>query len=140
MHNSRQHSVEKYRPAERDFNSAPDDLYGQRIEQDSGEQCQSEHQRKGQRHCAIKNQHWRDVDVRVIHPIERWNKVLRDLRHQHEHEQYSKENHLRPVTTKTSSRCERSTAGASFACPSSARILKSFTVPMNKPEGKTPPT
>src|SRR6266404_7375268 len=139
MHDSCEHSVENYRPAERDFNFAPDYLHGERVEQNSGKQRQPEHQRKRQRHCAVKNQHRRNVNVRVIHPIQRRNKKFRDLRDHHQNQKYTKENHFRPVTTNTSSKCERSTAGATLAWPSSSRTLKLFTVPRNKPEGKTPP-
>src|SRR5205085_7903959 len=48
--------------------------------------------------------------------------------------------HFLPVTTKTSSRCERSTAGVTRAWLSSSRTRKLWIVPTSNPEGKTPPT
>src|SRR5205823_9881356 len=112
----------------------------QSVEQNSSKQCQAKHQGKRQRHRAVKNQDWHDVDVGVIHPIKRRNKEFRNLRDQDKNKQNKKENHFRPVTTNTSSRCDSSTAGVSCACPSSSRTRKVFTTPISKPEGNTPPT
>src|SRR5206468_12589581 len=64
----------------------------------------------------------------------------RILSHPDQEYQKKKECHLRPVTTNTSSRCERSTAGVTCACPSNSRTRKLLTTPTSKPEGKTPPT
>src|SRR5690242_20945251 len=140
MHNSREHSVDKYRRAQRDFNFAAEHLHGQGIQQNACEQRHPQHQWKRQGHRAVKDQDRRDVNVGVVHPIQRRNEKLRDLGDDQQNEQYDKENHFRPVTTNTSSKWESSTAGASLACPSSARTLKLFTVPISKPDGKTPPT
>src|ERR1700730_12917047 len=140
MHDSCEHSVEKYRPAERDFYSRAKHLHGKRVEQDAGKKRQREHQRKRQCYRAVKHDHGHDVNVRIVHPRERRNKKFCDLRDQDKHQQYKKENHFRPITTKTSSKCDMSTAGASCACPSSSRTRKLFTVPVSRPDGKTPPT
>src|ERR1051326_462155 len=140
MHNSRQHSVKQYRPSNRDFNFATNHVHGQEIKQNSSEQRQRQHERKRQRHGAIKNNDRHNVDVRIVHPTHRRNEIFRDLGQQHEDEQNEEKNHFRPVTTKTSSRCDISTAGASFACPSSSRTRKFFTVPISSPDGNTPPT
>src|SRR5207244_4681380 len=103
-------------------------------------QRQRQHQRKRQRHRTVKNNHWHDVNVRIVHPIDWRNVKLRNLCDQHQDHQNEEENHFRPVTTKTSSRCDKSTAGVSCACPSSSRKRKVFTTPISKPEGNTPPT
>src|ERR1700676_1760149 len=140
MHNSREHSVEKYRPAKGYFKWRPQDLHGQCVEQDAGKKSQPQNERKRQRHRAVKNDYRHNVNVGVVQHRQRRNEELGDLRDQYEHQQYKKENHFRPVTTNTSSRCDISTAGASCACPSNSRTRKLLTVPTSKPDGKTPPT
>src|SRR5438477_13114209 len=110
------------------------------IEQETRPECQHQHKRKRQRHGPVKHEHGRDVNMRVIHPIERRNKKLRDLGHENEKHQNHEENHFRPVTTKTSSSFDKSTAGLSCAWPSSSRTRKLLTVPTNSPGGNTPPT
>src|SRR5215472_13066915 len=140
MHNSRQHSVKQYRPSDGDFNFAGNHLHREHIQENAGKKGQRQHEWKRQRHGAIKNNYRDNVDMRVVHPTERRNEKLRDLRHQNEHKQNEEENHFRPVTTKTSSRCDMSTAGASLAWPSSSRTRKLLTVPIINPDGNTPPT
>src|SRR5437763_8130312 len=78
--------------------------------------------------------------MRIVQPRQCRDKQFRDLRYHHQNQQKKKEYHLRPVTTNTSSRCERSTAGVTCACPSNSRTRKLLTPPTSKPEGKTPPT
>src|SRR5438477_11796265 len=140
MHRSRPLSVKQYRRSHSDFNFPANHLHSEHIEQDPGVQRECEHERKGQRHCPIKDDHRDNVDMRVVEPGQRRDEKLRNLRNQHQHHQKKEEYHFRPVTTNTSSRCERSTAGVSCACPSNSRTRKVFTTPMSKPEGKTPPT
>src|SRR6266481_5069763 len=140
MHDSRQHSVEQYRPSQRNFNLRPDHLHGERVQQEASIQGQGEHERERQRHCPVKNDHRCDVNVRVVEPRQRRDEKFRDLRNEDENQQNKKEDHFRPVTTKTSSRCDKSTVGVSCACPSSSRTRKGLTAPINKPGGKTPPT
>src|SRR6266404_3442652 len=110
------------------------------VEQETGPECQHQHKGKGQRHGPVKDEHGRDINMGVVHPIERWNKKLHNLRHKNETHQNEEENHLRPVTTKTSSSFDKSTAGFSCAWPSSSRTRKLLTVPTNRPGGNTPPT
>src|SRR5262249_61904420 len=81
-----------------------DPLNRMRVEQTPGEECQSQHERKRQCHCAVENKHWHDVDVRIVEPRQRWDEKFGDLRHQHESQEKKEKNHLRPVTTKTSSK------------------------------------
>src|SRR5207253_3073445 len=73
-------------------------------------------------------------------PGKRLDKKFCYLSDHDDYQQKKKEYHFRPVTTNTSSRCERSTAGVSWACPSNSRTRKLFTRPISSPEGKTPPT
>src|SRR5439155_7632455 len=122
------------------FNLIAHYLHGKRIEQEPGVQGQRQHQGKRQRHCSVKDDYRHNVDMRIVEPGQRRDEKLRNLRNQHQDQQDKKEYHFRPVTTKTSSRCERSTAGVSCACPSNSRTRKVLTTPMSKPEGKTPPT
>src|ERR1043166_628092 len=140
MHDSREHSVEQYRPTQRNFNPRPNYLNGERVEQDAGIQSKREHERKRQRHRSVKDDHRHNINMRVVEPGQRRDEKFRDLRDEDESEENKKEDHFRPVTTKTSSKCDRSTAGVSCACPSSSRTRKLFTTPISKPEGKTPPT
>ena len=56
--------------------------------------------------------HRHNVNVRAVHPVERRQKKFRYLRDEHEKDENEKENHLCPVTTKTSSSRARSTAGS----------------------------
>src|ERR1041385_5590016 len=116
------------------------DLCCHRIQQKARPEYQDQKQRQGQGDGTVKDQHRGDVNVRVRHPIERRNEKFRDLRDEHENDQDGEENHLRPTTTKTSSSFVKSTAGTSFAWPSSSRTRKSLTLPINNPGGNTPPT
>src|SRR6266446_7334559 len=115
-------------------------MHCKRIEQEASVQGEREHERKRQRHCPIKNDHRHNVDVGVVEPGQRRDEKFCNLRDQDKYQQKKKEYHFRPVTTNTSSRCERSTAGVSWACPSNSRTRKLLTTPTSKPEGKTPPT
>src|SRR4029077_19085144 len=78
--------------------------------------------------------------MRVRHPIQRRNEEFRDLRDKDKNHQNTKENHLRPTTTNTSSIFVKSTAGVSCACPSNSRTRNSLTAPISSPGGNTPPT
>src|SRR6267378_4274771 len=140
MHDSRQHSVKQYRRAQRDFNMRAHYLCVEGVEQETGPECQHQDKGKRQRHGPIKHKHGRDINMCVVHPVERRNKKLRDLCRENEKHQDDEENHLRPVTTKTSSSFDKSTAGFSCAWPSSSRTRKLFTAPPNRPAGNTPPT
>src|SRR4030095_14810325 len=117
-----------------------DHLHGKRIQQDSCVKRKREHERKRQRHCSIENNNGHDINVGVVKPWQHRNEQFGNLRRQHQNQQNKKEYHLRPVTTNTSSKCERSTAGVICACPSNSRTRKLFTTPISKPDGKTPPT
>ena len=52
-----------------------------------GEEGQREHEWKRQRHRAVENNHRHDINVRVVHPLERRDEELRDLRDEHEDEE-----------------------------------------------------
>src|SRR5258707_14062863 len=140
MHYSCHHIVKQYRRSGLDFNLPTDYLYRQCVQQSPREQSERQHERKRQGHCPVEDNYGHNVDMCVIEPRQCGDEKLRNLRHQHQEQQKKKEYHLRPVTTNTSSRCERSTAGVSCACPSNSRTRKLFTTPMSSPDGKTPPT
>src|SRR5205085_10903807 len=110
------------------------------IEQETGPEREHQDKGKRQRHGPVKHEHGRDIDMSVVHPVQRRNKKLHNLRHKHQTHQDEEKNHLRPVTTKTSSSFDKSTAGFSCAWPSSSRTRKLLTIPSNSPGGNTPPT
>src|SRR5205085_10175553 len=114
------------------------DLRIEDIEQETRPECQHQHKGERQRHCPVKHEDGRDINMSVVHPVEWRNKKLNNLGHKHQGHQNEEENHLRPVTTKTSSSFDKSTAGFNCAWPSSSRTRKPLTVPSNSPGGNTP--
>src|SRR6266581_3766334 len=79
------------------------------------------------RQHPVQNYHWHNVNMRVVKPGQDWDEEFRNLGNYYQNQQQKKKDHLRPVTTNTSSKCERSTAGVNCACPSSSRTRKLLT-------------
>ena len=90
VHDGGEHRVEEYRPSEGDFNIRAEHLHGHRVPEKAGDKSETKHERKGQRHRAVKDDYRHDVNVGVKHPVERRDENLDDLRDENEHDEDEK--------------------------------------------------
>src|ERR1051326_2540043 len=93
VHDGGEHRVEKYRPSEGDFNMAVEQLHAHRVPEKTRDEGERQHERKRQRHGPVKNDHWHDVNMGVVHPIERGEEDLDDLGEKDERHEDKEENH-----------------------------------------------
>ncbi len=97
MHDRRQHGVERVLTIRARFQLARSmTCIVSASSKQPGEPRQRQHQRERQRHGPIENDDRHDVDMRVVHPLERRNEELDDLREENQDEQNERKRSFPP--------------------------------------------